>query len=78
MNSDTKHTVAKSQLFNLDEFFKNCNINKPNSILRKLVNERREEEIAPKFILDELCAKMLDIAIEGLVSRGKGEEALLK
>ena len=62
----------------LDEFFKNCNINKPNSILRKLVNERREEEIAPKFILDELCAKMLDIAIEGLVSRGKGEEALLK
>ena len=62
----------------LEDFFKNCNIKKPNSELRKLVNECREEEIAPKFILDELCGQMLEIAREGLLSRGKGEEELLK
>ncbi len=61
----------------LETFFKNCNIDKPNSELRKLVNECREEEIAPKFILDELCAEFINIAREGLISRGKGEEILL-
>jgi len=71
------HNMEKAEK-TLDEFLKNCNINSPNSILRKLVNECREEEIAPKFILDELCANMLDIACEGLILRGKGEEALLK
>ncbi len=71
------HNMEKAES-TLEAFFKNCNIDKPNSCLRKLVNECREEEIAPKFILDELCAEMLDIAREGLVSRGKGEEELLK
>ena len=61
----------------LEAFFKNCNIDKPNSELRKLVNECREEEIAPKFILEELCGQMLDIAREGLLKRGKGEEILI-
>ena len=46
--------------------------------MRKLVNECREEEIAPKYILDELCGKMLEIAREGLIKRGKGEEELLR
>ena len=70
------HNMEKAES-TLDTFFKNCNIDKPNSELRKLVNECREEEIAPKFILDELCVKMLDIARDGLISRGKGEEELL-
>ena len=61
----------------LNDFFENCNIKKSNSTLRKLVNERREEEIAPRYILDELCANMLDIAREGLVKREKGEEKLI-
>jgi len=61
----------------LDAFFENCSITKSNSSLRALVNERREEEIAPGFILDELCAKMLELAREGLKKRGKGEEELL-
>ncbi len=61
----------------LDSFFANCNIEKPNSILRRLVNECREEEIAPRYILDKLCALMLEIARKGLVKRGKGEEVLL-
>lgn len=61
----------------LDTFIKNCSIEKSNSVMRKLVAESREEEIAPKYILDELCAKMLDIAREGLIKRNKGEEILL-
>lgn len=61
----------------LDEFFKNTGIKKPNSVLRQMVNERREGEIAPEFILSELCSKMLDIAREGLIKRGKGEEELI-
>lgn len=71
------HNMEKAES-TLETFFKNCNISKPNSELRNLVNECREEEIAPKFILDELCVQMLDIAREGLLSRGKGEETLLK
>lgn len=71
------HNMEKAES-RLDTFFKNCNIDKTNSCLRKLVNECREEEIAPKFILDELCLQMLNIAREGLLSRGKGEEELLK
>lgn len=70
------HNMEKAES-RLDAFFKNYNVDKPNSELRKLVNECREEEIAPKYILDELCGKMLDIAREGLLSRGKGEEVLL-
>ena len=61
----------------LDAFFENAGITIKNSSLRALVNERREEEIAPRYILDELCGKMLDIAREGLQKRGKGEEKLL-
>lgn len=71
------HNMEKAEK-TLDAFFKNCNIDKTNSELRKLVNECREEEIAPKYILDELCGQMLEIAREGLISRGKGEETLLK
>ena len=71
------HNLEKAEE-TMDAFFKNCNIDKPNSCLRALVNECREEEIAPKYILDELCVKMLEIAREGLVSRGKDEETLLK
>lgn len=71
------HNMEKAES-TLDTFFKNCNIDKTNSELRKLVNECREEEIAPKFILDELCGQMLNTACEGLLSRGKGEETLLK
>lgn len=70
------HNIDKAEKA-LGEFFENCNIRKSNSQLRKLVAECREEEIAPRFILDELCAVMLDIAREGLVSRGKGEEKLI-
>ena len=61
----------------LDDFMKNLDIEKTNSELRALVAECREEEIAPRYILDELCAKMLHIAREGLRKRGKGEEILL-
>ena len=61
----------------LDSFMKNFSIEKSNSELRKLVAESREEEISPRYILDELCAEMLDIAREGLAKRNKGEEALL-
>ena len=62
----------------LDAFIQNCNITKSNSKLRSLVNECCEEEIAPRYILDEFCAEMLDIAREGLINRGKGEEMLLE
>ena len=61
----------------LDRFCENCNIAKTNSELRKLVNECREEEIAPRYILDELCASMLEISRKGLAKRGKGEDVLL-
>lgn len=61
----------------LDTFMKNLGVKKPNSELRTLVAECREEEIAPRYILDELCAKKLDIAREGLEKRNKGEEILL-
>ncbi len=70
------HNMEKAEK-TLNAFFKDCNIDRPNSELRKLVNECREEEIAPKFILDELCAEMISIAREGLISRGKGEEILI-
>ena len=61
----------------LGRFCENCNIAKTNSELRKLVNECREEEIAPRYILDELCASMLEISRKGLAKRGKGEDVLL-
>lgn len=61
----------------LDSFFVNCGIDKTNSQLRALAARCREEEIAPRYMLDELCAQLLDIARESLVNRGKGEEALL-
>lgn len=61
----------------LDSFIENCGIDKTPSELRKLVCQSKEEEIAPKFILDELCAHMMEIAREGLRKRGKGEESLL-
>ena len=61
----------------LDAFMKNLGVEKTNSELRSLVAECREEEIAPRFILDELCVKMIDIAREGLAKRNKGEEILL-
>ncbi len=70
------HNIDKAEKA-INEFFENCNIRKSNSQLRKLVAECREEEIAPHFILDELCAVMLDIARDGLISRGKGEEKLI-
>lgn len=70
------HNIDKAEKA-MNEFFENCNIRKSNSQLRKLVAECREEEIAPRFILDELCAVMLDIAREGLISRGNGEEKLI-
>ena len=62
----------------LDSFFSHYKITKPNSEMRKLVNERREEKIAPKSALEELCNKMLEIAKAGLITRGKGEEILLE
>lgn len=62
----------------IDAFTKNCGIEKTNSELRSLVAECREEEIAPKYLLHALCAKMLDVAREGLLKRGKGEEILIK
>lgn len=61
----------------LDDFFDNCNITKSNSVLRKLVCECREEEIAPRYILDELCAQMTKISRDGLLKRNLGEEVLL-
>ena len=62
----------------LDAFIENCNITMPNSELRRLVNECREEEIAPGAALDNLLGSMLEIARQGLIRRGKGEEILLK
>ena len=70
------HNMEKAEK-TLDDFFKNTGITKPNSELRKLVNEGMEEKIAPKYILDELCVQMLEIAREGLISRKKGEEELI-
>lgn len=70
------HNMDKAEKA-MNEFFENFNITKSNSQLRKLVAECREEEIAPKIILSELCVKMLDIACEGLISRGNGEEKLI-
>ena len=61
----------------LDKFFEDFNITEPNSTLRKLVAECKEEKIAPKYILDEFCVQMLLIAREGLINRGRGEEILL-
>ena len=62
----------------LDAFLKNCGIDKKPSELRRLAAEGREEEIAPRYLLDELCGQMLDIARTGLIKRGKGEETLLE
>lgn len=61
----------------LDAFMENTGVDKRNSCLRLLVAQCREEEIAPSYILDELCAQMIEIAREGLIKRGKGEQALL-
>ena len=61
----------------LENFFADNGIDKPSSELRKLVCEAREAEIAPKEALDTLCNDILEIAREGLVKRGKGEEILL-
>lgn len=62
----------------LDAFLQNCGEDKKPSELRRFAAEGREEEIAPRYILDELCVKMLEIAREGLIRRGKGEEKLLE
>lgn len=62
----------------LDAFLKNCGIDKKPSELRELAAEGREEEFAPRYLLDELCGQMLDIARKGLIKRGKGEESLLE
>lgn len=61
----------------LENFFKDNGIDKSSSELRKLVCEARENEIAPKDVLDNLCRNMLKIAQDGLIKRGKGEEILL-
>ena len=53
-------------------------INKKPSELRRLAAEGKDEEIAPKDVLDMLCRNMTDIATEGLKKRGKGEEKILK
>lgn len=62
----------------LDNFFSENLINKKPSELRRLATECKDEEIAPKNVLDELCRNMTDIAVEGLQKRGKGEEEILK
>ena len=61
----------------LDSFLGENSINKNPSELRKLAAEGKDEEIAPKDVLDTLCRNMTDIAREGLEKRGKGEELLL-
>ena len=61
----------------LYNFFRVNGIDKKPSELRKLVAECREEEIASVEVLDDLCYDMIDIAREGLLKRGKGEEKLL-
>ena len=66
--------VAKETL---DKFIADCGIDKSNSHLRSLAAQCREEEIAPRYMLDELCAKMIDISCDGLIKRGKGEQVLL-
>lgn len=67
-------TAAKSAL---DGFIENCGIKKSPSQMRRLVCRGREEEIAPAFMLNELCAQMTELAREGLLKRGRGEEMLL-
>ena len=61
----------------LDLFIADCKINLKPSQLRKLAAEGREEEIAPLYLLSELCVKLLEIAREGLEKRGMGEQHLL-
>ena len=61
----------------LENFFKDNGIDKPASVLRNLVCEAREDEIAPKEVLDSFCKDMIEIAREGLIKRGKGEEKLI-
>lgn len=62
----------------LDSFLSENSINKKPSELRRLAAEGKDEEIAPKDVLDTLCRNMTDIATEGLKKRGKGEEKILK
>lgn len=61
----------------LEKFITGFAPDKKPSLLRRLAAENREEEIAPPYILNELCVKMLEIARDGLMKRGKGEESLL-
>ena len=61
----------------LEFFFEENGIDKPNSVLRNLVNEGREGEIAPPKTLSYLCEKMMEASYKGLSKRGKGEEKLL-
>lgn len=61
----------------LDSFIKSYNIKMTPSKMRMLATQCREEEIAPLNALSKLCGQMKDIAREGLVRRGKGEENLL-
>ena len=61
----------------LDSFMRDCNVDMKPSQLRKLAAEGREAEIAPVYLLSELCVKLIDVATEGLKKRGKGEQQLL-
>ncbi len=61
----------------LDSFIEKNDIKKTPSQLRALAAACREEEIAAVDELSALCSKMKDIALEGLIKRGKGEEKLM-
>ncbi len=63
----------------LTEFFKKNSVTMSNTQLRNIVCEGKDiEEIAPKEEISSLTADMAEIARKGLISRGKGEERLLK
>lgn len=61
----------------LDSFIEKNGIKKTPSQLRTLAAQCREEEIASTDELLGLCSKLQDIAREGLLKRGKGEESLI-
>ncbi len=76
-NLGVLHNADKAQKC-LDEFFNDNNIKISNSELRKLVCQAKEDEIAPKQVLQKLCSDMTEIAREGLKKRNKGEEKFLQ
>ena len=74
-NLGIAHNLEKA-IQTTDEFFKDKVVT--NSHLRRCVSEGLEIKEFSKSELREYALKMLDIATEGLLNRGLGEETLIK